>query len=144
MLSDCPHASLLDIYVLIAKRIVCIDWSVSLRDFNAAKISLPGETYRPLVHGDLFTSGEHVDLLEQLAMGHRPTDQRRLANARFSCRRRRNDSRLDFVGGLYERDPFRSRATDAGIHEGDISQSSAGVADPASKTGTAADQRGER
>lgn len=129
LLDEFPHIQRAEIYSFIAQREISIDWNAPVES-NTAAVSLPGAPFGHLTHDQILTSGEHVDLLEELAMGRRPSDQRRLANARFSCRRHRHDSHVDFAGGLYDREPFRSRATDNGSHENAVGRDGSGPGSP--------------
>lgn len=69
-----------DIYALIAQRYVCFDWNRSLDIEN--EVSLPGRPFRGLTFECIVNSGRFADLLQQVAMGREPQDQRLLAAAR--------------------------------------------------------------
>ena len=87
-----------DVYALIAQRKLCIDWSVRL-DTGAA-VSLPDRPFNGLSYDDLLNAGRFRPLLQELALGIRPKDQRLVAAARAYQRPIRFRSDLDFVGPL--------------------------------------------
>lgn len=87
-----------DVYALIAQKHLCIDWAVPL-SVNTP-VSLPNKPFEGLTYEDLLSTGRFRHLLQELALGIRPTDQRLLAAARTYQRSIRSDSDLDFVGAL--------------------------------------------
>lgn len=93
-----PEASLGDIYALISRGWICIDWDAPLN--RSAEVSLPDKPYRRLSYEEIRNSGRFHDLLEEISLGRRPEDQRRLA---YACSLRRPvlpPSPLGFVSGL--------------------------------------------
>lgn len=93
-----PKASLNDIYALISKGRICIDWEAPLN--RTAEVSLPDKPYRRMSYEEIRHSGRFHDLLEEISMGRRPADQRRLAYARSWKRAILPPSPYGFVDGL--------------------------------------------
>lgn len=91
-------ASLGDIYALISKGEICINWDVPLN--RGAEVSLPDKPYRRLSYEEIRHSGRFHDLLEEISLGHRPEDKRRLAFARSWRRPVLPPSPYRFVAGL--------------------------------------------
>lgn len=79
-LMDLADVQLVDVYTLISKRRLCIDWDMPLND--QANVSLPNQPYRGLSIEKILTSTKHGDLLAELALGNRPTDKRLLSTAK--------------------------------------------------------------
>ncbi|APB99648.1 hypothetical protein A4F89_10035 [Polynucleobacter asymbioticus] len=92
-LMDLADVQLVDVYTLISKRKLCIDWDMPLND--QANISLPNQPYKGLSIEKILTSTKHGDLLAELALGNRPKDKRLLSSAKAGRRYYR------------EPDPFR-------------------------------------
>lgn len=93
-----PKASLGDIYALISKGRICIDWGLPLN--RGAEVSLPGNPYRRMSYEEIRYSGRFHDLLDEISLGRRPEDQRRLAYARSWRRPVLPPSAYGFVGGF--------------------------------------------
>lgn len=93
-----PKAVLNDIYALISKGHICIDWDIHLN--RKAMVSLPDNPYRRLSYEEIRNSGRFHDLLEEISLGRRPEDQRRLAYARSWRRPVLPPSPYGFIGGL--------------------------------------------
>jgi len=74
------EGSLVDIWTLIAQKHICFDWGQELNP-ETSKVSLPGNPYGGLKLEDVLNSTRHSRLLEELALGRRPTDKRQLADA---------------------------------------------------------------
>lgn len=91
-------ASLGAIYALISKGRICIDWDVPLNRRTA--VSLPDKPYRRMSYAEIRHSGRFHDLLEEISLGRRPEDQRRLAYARSWRRPVLPPSPYGFIGGL--------------------------------------------
>jgi len=79
-LIDLADVQLVDVYTLISKRRLCIDWDMPLND--RSNVSLPNQPYRGLSIEKILTSTKHGDLLAELALGNRPTDKRLLSTAK--------------------------------------------------------------
>lgn len=90
--------SLTDVYALIGKGYLCIDWNVPLD--RKAQISLPGRPFERMAYAKIRDAGRFADLLAEMALGRRPQDQRRLAYAQTWRRATLPPSPLGFVGGL--------------------------------------------
>lgn len=75
------EVELVDIYTLIAKRKLCIDWNASLDD--QAEVSLPNKPFKGLSIETILASGQHGDFLEKLALGYRPEDKRLISLAKI-------------------------------------------------------------
>lgn len=93
-----PTANLGDIYALISRGEICINWDALLN--RGAEVSLPDKPYRRLSYEDIRRSGRFHDLLEEISMGRRPEDQRRLAYARTCRRPALPPSPYGFISGL--------------------------------------------
>lgn len=93
-----PTASLGHIYALISKGQICINWDAPLS--RGAEVSLPDKPYRRLSYEEIRHSGRFHDLLEEISLGRRPEDQRRLAYARTFRRPVLPPSPYGFVAGL--------------------------------------------
>lgn len=91
-------ASLGDIYALVAKGEICIDWDAPLN--RGAEVSLPEKPYRRLSYEEIRHSGRFHDLLEEISLGRRPQDQRRLAYARTFRRPALPPSAYGFIAGF--------------------------------------------
>lgn len=91
-------ARLGDIYALISKGELCINWDAPLS--RGAEVSLPDKPYRRLSYEEIRHSGRFHDLLEEISLGRRPEDQRRLAFARSWRRPVLPPSPYGFVAGL--------------------------------------------
>lgn len=79
-LMDLADVQLVDVYTLISKRRLCIDWDMPLND--QANVSLPNQPFKGLSIEKILTSTKHGDLLAELALGNRPTDKRLLSTAK--------------------------------------------------------------
>ena len=89
---------LADLYALISQNKLCIDWDQPLN--RRALVSLPDQPFARMSYERIRTSGRFADLLAEMAMGRRPSDQRLRAAA---CARRwplSGPSPLGFVGAL--------------------------------------------
>lgn len=64
---------LVDVYVLIARRIICFDWSLPLD--REAFVSLPNQPYEGLKLENILRSTRYGRLLAEMAVGRRPSDQ---------------------------------------------------------------------
>lgn len=74
------EVELVDVYTLIAKRKLCIDWNASLDD--QAEVSLPNKPFEGLSIEKILASGQHGDFLEKLALGYRSEDKRLISLAK--------------------------------------------------------------
>lgn len=89
---------LVDIYVLIARRHLCIDMLVSLS--TESSISLPDQPHKGLSLENTLNSTRFGHLLERLALGRRPKDKQLVAAAKDWRRPNRPLGVFNFVGGL--------------------------------------------
>lgn len=89
---------LIDVYTLIATKHLCIDWNKPVG--IDAEVSLPGQPYGGLRLEHILCSTRFGCLLEELALGRRPSDQRQLALAKVWRQRVYSLSPFNFVGGL--------------------------------------------
>lgn len=78
------EATLNDLYGLIAQRALAIDWDTPLS--RRASVSLPDKPFRRMTYEHIRRQGRYVDLLAEMALGRRPSDQQLLA-ASFARRR---------------------------------------------------------
>lgn len=90
--------TLIHIYALIGQRVLCINWDTWLD--RHALVSLPDRPFRRLTYDAIHNSGRFADLLAEMALGRRPTDQRLLAAARARRRPLSVASPLGFVDGF--------------------------------------------
>lgn len=104
-LCNIANLQLVDVYTLIAKKHLCIDWSVPLS--VDALASLPGQPFNGLHLEHILRSTGYGRLLADLAMGRRPTDQQLLASAPTWRRHRRPDGPYSCVGGFSRATPLR-------------------------------------
>lgn len=93
-----PEANLVDIYALISRGRICIDWDYPLN--RKAEVSLPDKPHRRLSYEAIRHSGRFNDLLEEISLGRRPENQRRLAYARTLRRAVLPASSYGFIEGL--------------------------------------------
>lgn len=124
-----PEVVLNDIYALICRGNICIDWDAQLN--RSAMVSLPDRPYRRMSYEEIRNSGRFHDLLEEISLGRRPEDQRRLAYARSWRRPVLPPSPYGFIGGFSPselghlsrqaarrvRQQEREAATAAGAHD---------------------------
>lgn len=94
-----------DIYTLLAKRHLCIDWDIPLS--KASEVSLPNKPYAGLSLERLLRSTRHADLLATLALGRGAPDQHRLADAAAWRQARRPLTPWSFIGGFSGAAPIR-------------------------------------
>lgn len=78
------ETTLNDVYGLIAQRVLAIDWDTPLS--RRASVSLPDKPFRRMTYERIRRQGRYVDLLAEMALGRRPSDQQVLA-ASFARRR---------------------------------------------------------
>lgn len=104
-LCNAAKLQLVDIYTLIAKKHLCIDWSAPLS--SDALVSLPGQPFEGLRLEHILRSTRYGRLLADLALGRRPTDQQLLASASAWRRCRRPDGPFSCVGGFSRAAPLR-------------------------------------
>lgn len=96
--------SLAEIYTMIAKRILCIDWRQPLT--HQSYVCTPNQPFRGLLIEDILNSTRFCGLLESLALGGEPTDQSLLAIAK-NWRRSDNLPQLwSMVGGFVPATPI--------------------------------------
>lgn len=89
---------LADLYALIAQNKLCIDWDQPLN--RRALVSLPDQPFARMSYERIRTSGRFADLLAEMALGRRPSDQRLRAAARARRWPLSGPSPLGFVGAL--------------------------------------------
>lgn len=73
-----------DVLAMIAHRHLCISWQEPYS--KDMQVSLPNLPFQPLTYDALTNSSRFRPLVQELAMGRRPTDQRLLAAARAKDR----------------------------------------------------------
>ena len=89
---------LAELYALIAQKKLCIDWDQPLN--RRALVSLPDQPFARMTYERIRTSGRFADLLAEMALGRRPSDQRLRAAARARRWPLSGPSPLGFVGAL--------------------------------------------
>ena len=105
--------ALVDVYTLIAKRCLCIDWRLPLT--YESLVSLPNQPYEGLLLEKFLRSTRHGRLLAVLALGDRAPDQRFLADAAAWRRNRRALEPWNFAAGFSRGAPLRDlRAEELG------------------------------
>lgn len=98
-----------DVYTLIAKRHLTFDPSRPLNRDSC--VSLPNQPYKGITLEAILCSTRYCDLLQKLALGHRPTDQPLLADAKNW---RQSDNHADVwsvVGDFAEFAPLRDASS---------------------------------
>jgi len=104
-LCDTTGLKLAEIYTLIAKRYLCIDWGSSLT--KASQVSLPNHPYKGLILDDILRSTRHGDLLAALALGRGAPDQYRLEDATAWRQTRQPLAPWNFAAGFSGAAPLR-------------------------------------
>lgn len=89
---------LADLYALIARKKICINWDQPLN--RRALVSQPDQPFARMTYERIRTSGRFADLLAEMALGRRPSDQRLRAAARARRWPLSGPSPLGFVGAL--------------------------------------------
>lgn len=102
---------LVDVWTLIANHHVCFDWAKPL-DPHTTMVSLPNQPYGGLKLENILSSTRFGDLLAQLALGRRPTDQRVLADAATWRQFGHPLGPWNFVGGFQDEKPLRDLRED--------------------------------
>ncbi|MDT6997665.1 hypothetical protein [Burkholderia cenocepacia] len=97
-LTEHCEVSLREIYTMVAKRYLTIDWDTRITLQSSVTTSTSDE--RRLTFETLINSGRFYPLLAQLAMGHRPEDQRTLVLAKIDGQRSRSSEGPSIVGGF--------------------------------------------
>lgn len=96
--------NLAEIYAMISKRLLCINWCQPLT--HQSCVSMPNQPFRGLSLEDILNSTRFCCLLEGLAMGREPTDQQLMAAAK-NWRRSNNLPQLwGMVGGFVPATPI--------------------------------------
>ncbi|HDR9238098.1 TPA: hypothetical protein QDB43_001809 [Burkholderia vietnamiensis] len=110
-LTECCEVSIREIYTMVARRYLTIDWdqTVTLR----SSVTTPTSDNKGLAFETLINSGRFYPLLAQLAMGYRPQDQRMLELAKIEGQRGRTPEGPSIVGG------FPSEKSKSRIYEPD-------------------------
>ncbi len=90
-----------DVLAMIAHRHLCISWDESYS--KGMQVSLPHQPFQPLTYVALTNSSRFRPLVQELAMGRRPTDQRLLAAARAKDRSISLPDPFGVVGALPRR-----------------------------------------
>jgi len=104
-LCNAARCSLADVYILIAKRLLCIDWTLKLS--KSSSVSLPDQPLKGLFLDDVLRSTRYGDLLATLALGSGTPDQYRLENAAAWRQTRQPLTPWNFVGGFSKASPLR-------------------------------------
>lgn len=102
---------LVDVFVLIARRVICFDWSQPLNE--STLVSLPDQPFEGLKLENILRSTRYGGLLAELALGRRPTDQSIMADAPLWRQFRSPPGPFQFIGGFPGGLPLR----DIGIAE---------------------------
>jgi len=97
---------LVDVWTLIARRQLCFDWANPLHP-ETTVVSLPGKPFGGLRLEDILRSTRFGSLLEELALGRRPTNQYLLADAATWRQHGRPLGPWSFVGGFQDAKPLR-------------------------------------
>lgn len=90
--------ALADVYALLTRRTLAFDWDKSLT--REASVSLPKQPFAGMTYERISSSGRFADLLAEVALGRRPSDQRLLAAKRARRRPLSPSSASGFVGVL--------------------------------------------
>lgn len=90
-----------EILAMIAHRHLCISWQEPYS--KDMQVSLPNHPFQPLTYAALTNSSRFRPLIQELAMGCRPTDQRLLAAARAKDRSISLPDAFGVVGALPRR-----------------------------------------
>lgn len=98
ILERATETSVADIYALLAKRTLAFDWEQPLS--RQSLVSLPTQPFRGMTYERIRSSGRFADLLAEVALGRRPSDQRLLAAKRARRRPLAPSSATGFVGVL--------------------------------------------
>lgn len=96
---------LVDVYTLIAKRHLCIDWQVPLD--TGSLVSLPNRPFKGLTLERFLRSTRHGDFLAALAMARGTPDKRLLADASAWRQDRLPLTPWNFVAGFSGKAPLR-------------------------------------
>ncbi len=127
-------ADLADIYALIAQCKLCFDWDERLDTDVFA--SLPNQPFERLTYERIRTAGRFADLLAEMALGRRPSDQRLLAATSARRRPLSTASPLGFVGGV---DPWR-----LGHHQRQMRRRNTSAASQSTESALCADPAGTK
>jgi len=99
VVSSSDHgAELSKLYALIASGHLCIDWDQPLN--RQARVSCPNQPFRRLNYEAIRTAGRFADLVAEMALGRRPSDQRLLAASLAHRRPLSANDPFGFVAGL--------------------------------------------
>ncbi|WP_260435046.1 MULTISPECIES: hypothetical protein [unclassified Burkholderia] len=97
-LTACCEVSIREIYTMIARRYLTVDWDQPIT--LESGVTKPTSGSKGLAFETLINSGRFYPLLAQLAMGRRPQDQRMLELAKIDGQRGRTSEGPSIVGGL--------------------------------------------
>lgn len=97
---------LVDIFVMMAKKLISFDIHQSII-CGQLSLSLPDQPYEGIKLANILHSTRYGDLLESLAMGHRPTDQSKLARAQAWGQLYQSVNPYQFVGEFTPKAPVR-------------------------------------
>lgn len=97
---------LVDVWTLIARRHICFDWAKPLCH-QTTVVSLPNQPFGGLKLEDILSSTRYGGLLEELALGRRPSDKYLLADAADWGQHHRFLRPWNFVGGFPDTTPLR-------------------------------------
>lgn len=104
-LCDTARCSLAEVYILIAQRHLCIDWTLKLT--KSTSISLPDQPLKGLFLEDILRSTRHGDLLAKLALGRGAPDRYQLADTTPWRQSRLPLTPWNFAGGFSTAAPLR-------------------------------------
>lgn len=97
--------ALVDVYTLLARRHITFNWGEKLTP--EVRVSLPNQPYEGLKLEHILHSTRYGHLLEELALGRRPTDKCLLADAASWRQYDRATGPFNFAGGFSESEPLR-------------------------------------
>jgi len=98
--------SLVDIFTMMAQRKICFDLSRPVFA-EQLSLSLPDQPFEGLKIANILHSTRYGDLLERMAMGHRPTNQSELARAQNRRQFNQPVNPFQFFGGFTASPPIR-------------------------------------
>lgn len=99
--------ALVDVWTLIAQRLICFDWDAPLH-LETTLVSLPDQPFRGLQLEDILTSTRFYPLLAELAMGRRPTDKQLMADAATWRQQNHLAGPFSCVGGFQHKSSLHS------------------------------------
>ncbi|TXG76979.1 hypothetical protein E6Q11_03665 [Candidatus Dojkabacteria bacterium] len=108
-----------DVLAMVAQHMLCISWREELT--RETSVSLPNQPYEYLTYENVLRSGRFHTLLEELALGRRPSDKVLLAAALAENRSVSLPSPMGAVGGIPRRALYVGRNIECQEDRGDES-----------------------